>query len=384
MAKSNGISPKSRLTRAVICFLSFSLFGASNAWAWGREGHRITALIAWNRLTPAARQQVSDLLGGGGRGSVEQASTWADEVRPSRPETAPWHYVNIEISNTNYEPARDCPDSNCVIAQVQKDVRIIADRQLATPIRAEALRFLIHFVGDLHQPLHCADNHDRGGNDVRVAVGARQTNLHAVWDTDVITSMGEEPDAVASTLDAQITPEQAKAWSLGSPADWGNETFEIAKRAIYAAIPGEGGTRAPIVLPTDYAARERVLAATQLEKAGVRLAALLNGAFVQAIISTKPAGGLAPEAASSHVGETATIKGVIATVYRSRSGVTFLNMGGRYPDNIFTAVIFPEDETKFPNIRALNGKMVEINGFVRLYRGKPEIILRTANQLRVE
>src|SRR5579859_1277561 len=248
MAKSNGISPKSRLTRAVICFLSFSLFGASNAWAWGREGHRITALIAWNRLTPAARQQVSDLLGGGGRGSVEQASTWADEVRPSRPETAPWHYVNIEISNTNYEPARDCPDSNCVIAQVQKDVRIIADRQLATPIRAEALRFLIHFIGDLHQPLHCADNHDRGGNLVKVILGGQQTNLHAVWDTEVVEALGSSEDTVAAALASKITQSDRKAWSRGTAVSWANETWAVAKRSVYGSFPGRGATDAPIVL----------------------------------------------------------------------------------------------------------------------------------------
>jgi hypothetical protein len=373
-------------TKTAICFLVLSLspFSGSSAWAWGSEGHRIIASIAWDKLTPVARQDVGALLGSGGRAAMEQASTWADEIRPNRRETAPWHYVNIEISSSGYEPARDCPHDDCVIAQVQRDARIIADRQLAMPVRSEALRFLIHFVGDLHQPLHCADNHDRGGSDVRVAIGIEETNLHAVWDTDVVASLGEEPDAVASALEAQITPEEAKAWSLGSPVDWGNETFGVAKRAIYSAIQGEGGTVVPIVLPADYPGRERALAATQLEKAGMRLAALLNSAFAQATISTEPAREIGPEAASSHVGETVTVKGVIASVYRSRSGVTFLDMGDRYPQNTFTGVIFPEDGAKFPDAGMLSGKMVEINGLVQLYRGKPEIILRTISQLTVE
>lgn len=391
MANPNGIPPMSGIIRtAVFCLtLCLSPLFGSSAWAWGSEGHRIIASIAWDRLTPAARQEVNNLLGSRGRVAIEEASTWADEIRPSRPETAPWHYVNIEISSNGYEPARDCPAGNCVIAQVEKDVRIIGDRQLLLPVRSEALRFLIHFVGDLHQPLHCADNHDRGGNSVRVAIGTEETNLHAVWDRDVVAALGEEADSVASTLDTQISPEVAKAWSVGSPVDWGNETFEIAKGALYSELQGKGGTTAPIILPADYPARQQALAATQLEKAGVRLALLLNRAFASPIVSIEPAQriapeGIAPELAASHVGEEVTIKGLIGSVYKTRSGIIFLDMGGRYPENIFTAVIFPEDVMRFSNLGALTGKTVEIKGLVRLYRGKPEIILRTANQLAVD
>lgn len=391
MANSNGIPPMSGLFRTAVWCLALCLspLSGSSASAWGNEGHRIIAAIAWGRLTPAARQQVNDLLGGGGRVAIEQASTWADEIRPSRRETAPWHYVNIEISSNGYLPARDCPAGNCVIAQVEKDARIIADRHLIMPVRSEALRFLIHFVGDLHQPLHCADNYDRGGNSVRVVIGTEETNLHAVWDRDVVASLGEEPDSVASTLDAQIAPEVAKAWSVGSPVNWGNETFEIAKSSIYSELQGKGGTSAPIILPADYPVRQRALAATQLEKAGVRLAWLLNRSFVWPIVSIEPIQriapeGIAPEAAASHVGEMVTIKGLIATVYKSRSGVTFLDVGGRYPENTFTAVIFPEDRMHFSNLGTLTGKTVEIKGLVQLYRGKPEIILRMVTQLTVD
>jgi len=138
----------------------------------------------------------------------------------------------------------------------------------------------------------------------------------------------------------------------------------------------------------------RPLTATQLERAGVRLALLLNKALDSkgASVTAVP-GGLAPkgsadpippEAAASHVGENATIKGVIAEVYRSRSGVTLLDMGGRYPDNPFAAVIFPEDAGKFLDLGSLSGKMVEVTGSVRLYHGKPEIILRRPDQLKAE
>ena len=191
---------------AAIVALVVAAFAPSGVLAWGNEGHRVIALIAADRLTPVARAEVAALLGGDARDSMESASTWADYIRLSRPETAPWHYVNIEVSASGYNAATDCPADNCVVAQVQKDARIVADRQLATPVRAEALRFLIHFVGDLHQPLHCADNHDRGGNEVAVLIGAEQTNLHAVWDTDVVAELGQDPEHVASALGAQIGP----------------------------------------------------------------------------------------------------------------------------------------------------------------------------------
>lgn len=375
--------------------LAASALAPSGVLAWGNEGHQVIALIAADRLTPSARVEIADLLGGDARQSMENASTWADYIRLTRPETAPWHYVNIEISASGYNAATDCPAGDCVIAQVEKDARIIADRQLAKPVRAEALRFLIHFAGDLHQPLHCADNHDRGGNEVGVLIGAEQTNLHGVWDADVVAALGRDPEQAASALEAQITSDDVASWGRGSVADWANQSFGVAKRVVYAGLRGQGGTEAPIILPQDYAARMRPVTATQLERAGVRLALLLNEALGQPArvsLDTKVAPVTAlviadfitPEVASAHVGETATIRGVVVEVYTSRSGVTFLDMGARYPDNSFAVVIFPEDAGKFPDVGSLSGKVVDVTGSVRLYKGKPEIILRSADQLKAE
>ena len=109
----------------------------------GQRGYQVITLIAADKLTPVARAEVAALLGGDARDSIESASTWADYIRLSHPETAPWHYVNIEVSVSGYNAATDCPADNCVVAQVQKDAPIVADHQLAKPVRAEALRFLI-------------------------------------------------------------------------------------------------------------------------------------------------------------------------------------------------------------------------------------------------
>jgi hypothetical protein len=256
-----------------------SLLGPSTAWAWGREGHRIVALIAADRLTPAARAEVAGLLGSDARGAMETASTWADEIREARPETSRWHYVDIEVSAKGYEAARDCPGGDCVVAQILKDERLLADRRLPKPARAEALRFLIHFIGDLHQPLHCADHHDRGGNSVPVRLGDEETNLHSVWDTAIVSGLGDDPTTVSANLNTQITAREADAWSRGGPTDWANESFTIAKHDIYAPLHGAGAAEEPIRLPDDYVLRERPVAAEQLERAGVRLAAVLNTAL---------------------------------------------------------------------------------------------------------
>ena len=151
----------------------------------GSRGPSDCCTIAADQLTPAAKLQVQQLLGTDDAATVMMdVSTWADEIRLQRPNTAPWHFVNIPVGAAGYNRARNCPHDDCVVAQIERDARIVDDRQLAAPIRAEALRFLIHLVGDLHQPLHAADNGDRGGNQVHVLSRRRNTNLHAVWDVE--------------------------------------------------------------------------------------------------------------------------------------------------------------------------------------------------------
>jgi hypothetical protein len=248
-------------------------FGSTPAFAWSGDGHRIVALIAAHELDPRAKIQVETLLSGD---SMADVSTWADTIKFHRHETSPWHYVDIEIDSQGYNAARDCPAGDCVVAQIERNERIVGDRSLAIPARAEALKFLIHFVGDLHQPLHCADNHDRGGNEVRVVLNGNRKNLHAVWDTEVVEALGDDPGTVATALERNIMPEQKQQWSKGTIADWANQSFQIAKTQIYGTLPTTGGTDAPVIVPPDYAQREGNVTRTQLERAGVRLAAILN------------------------------------------------------------------------------------------------------------
>ena len=159
-----------RYLRALLAIaLCAGLLVPTNLTAWGPEGHIVIATIANARLTPAARAAVRQLLG---RHSLASVANFADQIRPQRPETANWHFVDIPKGETNYDPGRDCqpsPKGDCVIAAIARAETALKDRSLPRKQRAEALKFLVHFVGDLHQPLHWSDNHDRGGNDVNVS-----------------------------------------------------------------------------------------------------------------------------------------------------------------------------------------------------------------------
>ncbi len=240
------------------------------AFAWGAEGHEVVAAIALGQLTPAARRQVARLLGNDVM--LIQQSNWADEIKDQRRDTARWHFVDIPLAARGFVAQRDCAGGDCVVAQILADLRALRDRTLDDRARAQALLFLIHFVADVHQPLHAEDNDDKGGNDVRVRIGRERANLHRVWDVDVVEVMGFDPGMVAQGIERTITSAQRQAWSRGTPADWANEAHAIARDRIYPPLAGAREIR----LPRDYAWREAQVSRLQLAKAGVRLAWLLD------------------------------------------------------------------------------------------------------------
>jgi hypothetical protein len=247
-------------------FLALAILVPAPASAWGPEGHEIIAAIAEVNLTRAARAEAAGLLGGDAMMVLD--ANWADEIRDQRPETSAWHYVNIPLEANSYDARRDCRQDNCVVGQIALDARLLADRRAPKAARAEALRFLIHFVADLHQPLHAADNRDKGGNDFAVTLRRKRTNLHRVWDDDVVAALGRDPATVAQRIDATLTPQERARDSGGTPIDWANESLADA-RAIYGQLRGA-------FLPNDYAARQGALTRDRLAKAGLRLAAVLN------------------------------------------------------------------------------------------------------------
>jgi hypothetical protein len=257
--------------------VALALTMAPRASAWSTPGHRVVAAIADERLTPAARALVREVLGSKAISDPDVAG-WADAQKD--PATKPWHYVNIPLGARGYDAARDCPDGRCVVAQIaHAEARLRAGGSAMD--RADALRWLLHLVADVHQPLHAGDRRDRGGNDLhtRRARGRGQpSNFHRVWDFDVVGPVLHGRDAAAAGRDLarEIPAREADAWARDlDPAAWATESHEVARR-IYGeveALPRDG---AIVVLPRHYARAEHAVVEAQLEKAGVRLAALLD------------------------------------------------------------------------------------------------------------
>jgi hypothetical protein len=250
------------------------------ALAWGSEGHRIVAEIAEQYLEPATARQVRELLAIENATTLAQVSTWADEIRPQRRETAPWHFVDIPIHTppgtpAAYDAARDCPRGDCVVVAIDRFSAVLQDRSAPPRERLEALKFVVHFVADVHQPLHSADDGNKGGNAIHVTFLGHRTNLHAVWDTGILApAVAGDERAYALELARSITPAGLARWQGGAPADWANESYEIARRLIYGEWPHEPGP-----LPASYERMALPVVDAQLEKAGVRLAAALNRAL---------------------------------------------------------------------------------------------------------
>lgn len=275
----------------VLCAGAFAL-AAPLAQAWGPEGHAIVADIAQRHLRPAAAAQVQALLQLEGLSGLDQISSWADGNRKERPRTGAWHYVDTPLRADAYVPARDCAHDNCVVAQISHFGQVLADRSAAPAARLEALKWVVHFVGDVHQPLHAEDNDDKGGNTVQLQFFGRGTNLHAVWDGGVLRhalNLVPGPDysfdhalvqADAMQLDASIRPADRAAWSAtgGLPqlyaqaVTWAGESHRLARDVAYAHLDG----RNQAGWSGRYQAVAWPVVRTRLQQGGVRLAAVLN------------------------------------------------------------------------------------------------------------
>jgi hypothetical protein len=249
-------------------------FVASTASAWGPAGHEITARIAERYLEPRVKERIGVILGGNSLASV---ASWADEIRGSRRNTAPWHYINSPISRPDVVLSRDCKDGNCVVVKLAEFAAELRDPSTTERRRREALMFVVHFAGDLHQPLHCSDNGDQGGNKVEVTYFGKRSNLHAVWDSGILGRLGTPGDLLPKLVE-EITSKKAAEWRRGTPETWAREAHDAARKVAYRRLPrSRAGT--VIVLAAPYARFGEPLVRVQLEKAGVRMAMMLNEAL---------------------------------------------------------------------------------------------------------
>jgi len=239
---------------------------------WGPEGHNLVARLADAFLTAAAREQVAEILGPGV--TLASVSSWPDQIRLSRPETGSWHYIDIPISLPHLDLKRDCPQGDCVIVKIEDFAKVLGNPAAKLEQRREALMFIVHLVGDMHQPLHCSDNHDRGGNEVQTNFFGQSMNLHSVWDSALLARMGEE-DTLFAAFSNDLTPERQKKWARGTVEEWAEQAHQAAQKIVYGKLP-EVASGSPEPIGEAYERTADALIRQQIEKAGVRLAALLN------------------------------------------------------------------------------------------------------------
>ncbi len=311
------------LFASLLLFVIVSL--PAPARAWGCEGHQVVALLAEKHLTPHALAMAKKILSEGpidpslgryckegGIDAMADASTWPDDIRTLRPETPPWHYIDIPRGATLHDVEKFCdPKEGCVTRAIADQLAILRSSEADPRKRADALRFLIHFVGDLHQPLHAITNNDQGGNCVPVAffdalpqlrnpqTESYAPNLHGVWDTNILgrATTGKTVDQVASDLDQSFRKKIAR-WQKGSMDidAWAWESYQLAARNAYGKLP----VRIPVETPQPVAScaddnhvsarmlklNERLqepyqnmavpIVRRRLAQAGARLAMLLN------------------------------------------------------------------------------------------------------------
>ncbi len=242
--------------------------------AWGPVGHRVAARIAQVRLKPSTLAAIRNLFGKDI--NLETLSTWADEQQEI-PGSSKWHYVDVPIKETRYNP-KYCPASGCVVSKIEEFTKVLRDPRADRKQKQIAFKFLIHFIADVHQPMHVGDNNDEGGNLLQVRFYDTGTNLHRVWDSQIIERHTNNVGVWIWDLDFVAKPIKVAEWSRGTPEDWATESLLIAKEAY--CVPGTNKVMRPgIRLDDPYFLFAYPIIQQQLARAGVRIAYTLNEIF---------------------------------------------------------------------------------------------------------
>ncbi|MFA9200599.1 MAG: S1/P1 nuclease [Cypionkella sp.] len=281
------VGPGARRLIAALAVVAAAALPPSPARAWGFFGHEITARIALANISPASRRAIDRLIAHERElgtpacrvRSLPEAATWPDCVRRESWRwgyTAAWHFQTQPIGE-EYDVRKNCAGGNCVSAQIERNHRILADESLPANVRLEALAFMVHFAGDIHMPLHSGDNEDRGGNDVAASYGiVAGRNLHSIWDG----ALAERAITSASPpLVRRYGAAERAALAGGAPADWGRESWALARDFVYPNAFGSGGPGREAALTQEAIVAALPVAQRRVAQAGLRIADLLETAL---------------------------------------------------------------------------------------------------------
>ena len=256
------------LIRWLLGMALLSVLPLQESLAWGPAGHRIASHIAEMNLAPEVRKVILKKFN---IKHLANVANWADEIKkhPDKPDVL--HYTNIAEGERTYSQPRDCPLHRCVTEKVKEYQRILADESASAKVRKEAFKFLVHLVADVHQPMHMGYEKDRGGNEITVFFQGEPVNLHKVWDSRLIFLQGRSETWFARLLNGKIAPRDRHQWAAGHVEDWTNETRALVLDYGYTLRFSQGSELSP-----EYIERGRIIIEKQLQRAGLRLAALLN------------------------------------------------------------------------------------------------------------
>jgi hypothetical protein len=252
----------------LIPFLFFTKSSSDDAFFWGKNGHRATGKIAEKHLTRKTKKSVNKILNGQ---SLAFVSTYADEIKSDRKYSKyyPLHYVNMDLNQT-YEQAEKNPEGDLVTG-INDCIAVLKDKNSTLEEQNFNLKMLIHFIGDLHQPMHIGQKEDKGGNSIQVQWFGSGTNLHSVWDSKMIDDWEMSYIELADNVD-DLSKKQIEAIEKGSIIDWVNEVHVITKEVYNSVKVGEN---LKYKYSYDYFGTVR----TQLQTGGIRLAKVLNDIY---------------------------------------------------------------------------------------------------------
>ena len=268
---------------------------ASPAAAYWEYGHQTIARIAEANVRPRTRTAIRALLARSDlldtptckASTISDASVWADCIKPLKdPDGKPrfgyaytWHFQDVSICRP-FDLVEPCKDGNCVSAQITRDVTLLKDRAAPLKDRVQALVFLIHFVGDLHQPLHAGEKDDKGGNDVKAAYGIyapARLNLHSIWDG----YLAERAITTGPSLVRRYPAAIAAKITAGDVTDWSRESWQVSHDATYASVMADPCAPSPASVTLNEATVRKLvpIARLEVERGGLRLAKLLDAAL---------------------------------------------------------------------------------------------------------
>jgi len=345
--------------------------------SWGVTGHKTVADIAFNHLTPKAKAAVADLLC---TQSMADVASWADEVRnqPAYKNTAPQHFINVELGlqhDAFVKEVQGSPNDN-VYKALQDNMAVLRDTKSTKEQKTDALKFIIHFVGDMHQPMHVSRAEDKGGNTIQVRYDGKGTNLHSLWDSKLLEHGGLNDMQLSAQYD-NISPGQIGQWQQTPVIDWAWESYQISTQ-LYADVEKPNGH----LIDEAYYKKYMPVIQQRLQQAGIRLAGLLNEVFKKGLPQSAAEVKVIPAAPAGD----SYCDVVYGGKYFDNSGMTLLNLGAAYPNSTMTVVIYKKDRANWGDdpIKMYDGKKICVTGKKIEYQGRPEIVVEKPGQIEIK